>query len=377
MNTTEDSDFRSAHGSGDHWGLVTKACLDGLLPLPKGANLGLLYVTETFAGDLPSILTFLRETTDIDQWVGAVAHGICATGIEYLTPDLAAGGAISVLVGRFEPESFRVFSSLVLDEAWLARHPAVVGLVHADPLNPGLGGLIARLVEDSHAYLLGGLTSSEGGELHVAGSVTGGGVSGVLFDSALITSVGLTQGCTPIGPPHLVTEGGDGVVMSLDGMRALDVLKEEGGALIARDLKKAAGFIHVALPVTGSDRNDDYLVRSLAGIDPRQGWLAVGEDLQPGDRMMFVRRDPNTAQTDLRRMVRDAGARAQEGGRTIKAGIYISCVARGAHMFGPGNRELATIREELGDFPLIGFFANGEICCDRLYGYTGVLALIG
>jgi hypothetical protein len=30
---------------------------------------------------------------------------------------------------------------------------------------------------------------------------------------------------------------------------------------------------------------------------------------------------------------------------------------------------------EAGDFPLIGFFANGEISRDRLYGHTGVLTL--
>ena len=30
---------------------------------------------------------------------------------------------------------------------------------------------------------------------------------------------------------------------------------------------------------------------------------------------------------------------------------------------------------KLGDFPIAGFFANGEICNDRLYGYTGVLTL--
>jgi small ligand-binding sensory domain FIST len=33
------------------------------------------------------------------------------------------------------------------------------------------------------------------------------------------------------------------------------------------------------------------------------------------------------------------------------------------------------VRDALGDFPLAGFFANGEICNERLYGYTGVLAL--
>ena len=32
-------------------------------------------------------------------------------------------------------------------------------------------------------------------------------------------------------------------------------------------------------------------------------------------------------------------------------------------------------RDELGDFPLVGFFANGEISNNRLYGYTGVLTL--
>ena len=44
-------------------------------------------------------------------------------------------------------------------------------------------------------------------------------------------------------------------------------------------------------------------------------------------------------------------------------------------MFGDSGVETGLIRETLGDFPLIGFFANGEICRDRLYGHTGVLTL--
>jgi di/tricarboxylate transporter len=58
-----------------------------------------------------------------------------------------------------------------------------------------------------------------------------------------------------------------------------------------------------------------------------------------------------------------------------KAGIYVSCVARGAALFGEAGVETALIREGLGEFPLIGFFANGEISRDRLYGHTGVLTL--
>ncbi len=37
--------------------------------------------------------------------------------------------------------------------------------------------------------------------------------------------------------------------------------------------------------------------------------------------------------------------------------------------------ETGLIRETFGDFPLIGFFANGEISRDRLYGHTGVLTV--
>jgi small ligand-binding sensory domain FIST len=50
-------------------------------------------------------------------------------------------------------------------------------------------------------------------------------------------------------------------------------------------------------------------------------------------------------------------------------------VARGEHMFGSRGAELGLVRQALGELPLVGFFCNGEICHDRLYGYTGVLTL--
>ena len=53
----------------------------------------------------------------------------------------------------------------------------------------------------------------------------------------------------------------------------------------------------------------------------------------------------------------------------------MSCLGRGANLFGEDSEELKQIRDELGDFPLVGFYANGEGSQDRLYGYTGVLTL--
>ena len=41
---------------------------------------------------------------------------------------------------------------------------------------------------------------------------------------------------------------------------------------------------------------------------------------------------------------------------------------------GPGA-ELQIVRRALGDVPLVGFFAGGEIARNHLYGYTGVLTV--
>ena len=57
------------------------------------------------------------------------------------------------------------------------------------------------------------------------------------------------------------------------------------------------------------------------------------------------------------------------------SGFDFTCVARGSNLFGAGSTELRLIQRSLGEVPLAGFFGNGEISHDRLYGYTGVLAL--
>jgi len=162
------------------------------------------------------------------------------------------------------------------------------------------------------------------------------------------------------------------VIMALDGRPALEVMRDDVGEEMANDLSRIAGTIHIARPIPGSDTHD-YLVRGLQGIDPRHGWLAVGDSFDEGDRMLFVRRDAQAAETDMQRMLKGLARRID--GRAVAGGLYISCVARGPAMFGAEGRELDMIRDALGDFPLVGFSAGGEICHDRLYTYTGVLAL--
>ena len=48
---------------------------------------------------------------------------------------------------------------------------------------------------------------------------------------------------------------------------------------------------------------------------------------------------------------------------------------RGGPHFGGASAELQIVRRALGDVPLVGFFAGGEIAHQELYGYTGVLTV--
>ncbi len=369
-----ESYFLAAHARGENWAGVAKACADQLGSLPPGANLGFLYATEALAADLGSILTFLRERTRIADWVGSVGLGVCAAGRDYFDEP-----ALSVLVAALPPDGFRLFAPAeasaeqltAASDRWFARVRPLLGIVHGDPRDASIAARIGALAREAPLFLVGGLAAAADAPVQIAGRVVEGGLSGVLLAPDIRVITGLSQGCSPIGPVRRITEARDNILKALDGRPALEVFKEDIGELLSRDLKRVAGQIFAGFPVTGSDTGD-YLVRNLVAIDVPRQWLAVAHTVAQGDCVLFCRRDPASAATDLTRMLEQMKRRAAA---VPRAGLYFSCVARGPNLFGRPSQELVMIRDALGDFPLAGFFGNGEIAHDRLYGYTGVLAL--
>lgn len=368
--------YRAAQGTGPDWFEACDVCLRQLTDLPSGAYLGFVYASDPLAGSLDLIVRRLTEATGIGDWIGAGGAAVCANGQEYHDH-----GAIVVLAVPLPARSYQIFDDLADGAGPLpGDEPAGrtgdgrigFGVVHGDPRQARLPQAIAELCSASDAFLVGGLTSARESWLQMAGRPTEGSLSGVLIDADIPILTGISQGCSPIGPTHEVTACQGPWVRSLDGRPALEVLKEEAGEVLARNLDRVGGFIHVATPVSGSDRAD-YVVRNLVGIDPIHRSIAVGDEVRRGDQLLFVKRDGSTAQADLRRMLDDLVRRTE--GRPIKGALYHSCVARGPHMFGPDSAELKMIEAALGPVPLAGFFTNGEIFRNRLYGYTGVLTL--
>src|SRR5690606_10788128 len=140
----------------------------------------------------------------------------------------------------------------------------------------------------------------------------------------------------------------------------------------------------------------DTLVRHIVGFDPNRRGLAIAAPVTDGMQLAFCSRNTAAARRDLVRICAEIreelepetmplgtalAVRGSETGgaphpaRGIAGAVYVSCSGRGGPHFGGPSAELAVIRHALGDVPLAGFFAAGEIAREHLYGYTGVLTV--
>ena len=365
--------FASAVCLGLDWRTVADTLGDRL----AGAEgrLGILYTAESFAPHLDEMAAALRDRTGVPDWVSAAGYGVIASGEEHYGESGAAA-----LVIDLPRDGYRLFAggrdagaSLASQESdWLAAAGMPLALAHVDPRHPEAMGAVERLAAETGGFLVGGLTAAAGKAPHWAGEATGC-LSGVALSPAAVEiATALSQGCTPLGQARTVTRGKGNVLIELDGRPALDAFVEDIGEDLASDLRQVGGLIFAAIPVTGSD-TADYTVRNLVGIDPTSKVIAIAEAVPEGGKVLFCRRDRESAVKDMRRMTADLKRRI--GNRPIRGGLYVSCAARGPNQFAAPECETEIIRDTLGEFPMAGFFANGELNRDRIYAYTGVLTL--
>ena len=367
--------FLLAHCAGQPGDQLLDDCLNQLGDIPPEANFGFLYLSDALAEMAEPLIARLKEATGITAWVGTVGIGIIGGAKEYYD-----GPAMAIMLAGFNEADYQLLPNLRDESAslsaglaeWCGANDFNVGLLHADPETANLQPLLARLGDEiPAAFLIGGISSSRGHNAQFAGQVFTGGVSGALFSQAVPIRTALTRGCSPIGPRHVVTQCERNILHSLDDRPALDVLTEDVGEVIAQDWQQAAGYIFAGIVNKNSDL-DDYSIRQLVGIDPDSKVVAIGDFLEHNDEIIFCKRDGGTALEDMERMLLELKKRCPPN---IKGGVYVSCLGRGRHQFGGQSEEARFIHAVLGDFPLVGFFANGEIHKSALYSFTGVLTL--
>jgi len=359
--------------------------------------------------------------------------GIAANNVEYFDEP-----ALAVMLCDLPTDQYRVFSGVSpLPPA--SRFKAHTALVHADATTPDVAELIEEMASRTDSgYVFGGLASSRttnvqfalsgNGNLKgqgAAGGVFSGGLSGVAFARAMQDDIqagtqdtdfgrlGLmsrvTQGCQPVSENYQITACEGNVITELNGQPALEVML--GDLDISLDDPKEA-IDKVRRTLVGLSRAShsladgtlrragqfgaDVVVRHLIGLDPSRKGIAIADVPEVGMTLAFCERHAAAARADLIRVCAEIreelepqevtadvakalGAGEAESAphlaRGIAGAIYVSCSGRGGPHFGGPSAELQIVRRALGDVPLVGFFAGGEIARNHVYGYTGVLTV--
>jgi small ligand-binding sensory domain FIST len=410
--------FPVGHATHPQWQMAAGLALAQLraqMALPDYAStptLGLLYITDHYASQAAEILELISaELPLVTDWSGTVGVGIAASGVEYFDEP-----ALAVMLCELPTDQYRVFSGVAPLGLGFEPHTA---LVHADASTPDVAELIAEMAgRTASGYLFGGLASSRGdvvqfavsgsGNLNGHGKASGvfrGGLSGVAFGEGVSLVSRVTQGCQPVAPQRTITEANGNVVLALDGEPALDILLDDLAISLDEPEAAMAALRSTLVGLTGADSDlvsragnfgADVVVRHIIGLDPTRRGVALADRVSEGMRLAFCRRNVQAARADLTRICAEireelepeemplAVASALAGGdptagpspaRRVAGAVYVSCAGRGGPHFGGPSAELQIVRRALGDVPLVGFFAGGEIARHHLYGYTGVLTV--
>lgn len=375
-------------------------------------TLGWCYISDALAHGTQAILDGLRQRLPHVAWVGAVGVGVLATRVEYMDEP-----ALVVMLCNLPRADFRIFhgrqplpalSRVRSGQDSLAWH-AHVAQVHADARSPDLPELIAELASRTDTgYLFGGLSAGQHHSQHLAldphdtaglspdaaAGIWDGGLSGVAFGERVRLVSRVSQGCAPVGPRREITAADRNVIYELDGEPALTCLLRDLGVTatvsgsgwqreaLPKVRATLAGLTDAASDLLSHGRHfgADTRVRHLIGLDPARQGVALADEVEVGMQMAFCQRHAQAARQDLVRIcaeIREEFDPQDHPGSRAVGAVYISCAGRGGEHFGAPNAEMEILAHALGDIPVVGFFAGGEIARHHLYGYTGVLTVFG
>ena len=209
-----------------------------------------------------------------------------------------------------------------------------------------------------------------------------GGLSGVAFGE--VCAWYRVSPRVPTGGGNArITQADHNVAVELDGEPALDVMLRDLAITLTNPRRRwmpcaQPWLVWYRPPVCGTHGTGPHrqfgrvVVRHIIGLDPVRRGLPWPERLSTG-RSGFLPARSRAAAADLTRICAEIREELEDA--ELLGAVYVSCTGRGGRYFGADSAELQRVRQALGDVPLVGFFAAGEIAYQHLYGYTGVLTV--
>ena len=221
---------------------------------------------------------------------------------------------------------------------------------------------LGALERSEATFVGGGAVNPRGADVVFTGEGQSGDAVAVLRIEDCQPLVELTHACRPISPLYRVTACNGQLVSALSGRPAADVLKGLLEPVDPHRGRARGGPLMVGLTdVPGGEQlvRGEYKVRQLMGVTPNRGGLVVGEQMENGMGLAFLRLEVEASRTDLNLMLLEA--RGQWTDDAPAFGVYANCAGRGPKFQGIPDYEASIISAYLPGVPTAGFFGGFEL----------------
>jgi small ligand-binding sensory domain FIST len=365
--------------------------------LTAPADLGLVFISSAFASEYSRVLPLLAEKLSVPVLIGCSGGGVIGTGASGQTQELEAEAALSLTLAHLPGVDLQVFHVVAEDLPDLDSPPdAWIDLIDVEPSAKPQFILLSSAFSSGINDLLQGLDFAYPGSVIVGGQASAGGLGGRLalfcndtlyrdgtvglaLSGNIVLETIVAQGCKPIGEPLQVTKADRNIILEIDEKVPLVVLRDLIASLSEKErmLAQHSLFVGVAMDEFKlSLQQGDFLIRSILGVDPAGGAIAIGDLVRPGQRLQFHLRDAQASADDLKFLLERY---QQQGSPSAAAALMFACVGRGEGLYGKPNFDSELFKSYLPAIPVGGFFCGGEIGPvggrTFLHGYTSVFGI--
>lgn len=374
--------------------------IEAQLAFPTPPDALLVFVSQPLAAHFEAIIRSLHNAIRPAHLLAVTAESVIGADQEVERSPAVSALAIHVPEGTLH--SFRIsedqWGEVLSDQEELVDQvaplptpgvepePVRAFFMFGDPFTTPIVQLLdACSVTFPSAPVIGGLASGmqyQGdARLSLNGAIFNTGLIGLALCGNVEINCVVSQGCRPVGDTFVVTKCHQNVIEQLDGKPALAAIEEMVQMLPIHDrqLMNTSGGLQVGRVIDQGKGNygpGDFLIRSLVGVKRETGAVLIGDMVRGGQTLQFHVRDARTADEEMKLLLQ--GETMLEPAPTV-GGLLITCNGRGTRMFDKPNHDAALIRQILGDIPLAGFFANGEMGPvgegNFIHAHTAVLAL--
>lgn len=194
--------------------------------------------------------------------------------------------------------------------------------------------------------------------------------------SGMRTLTAISQAARAIGPLRTVTAASQNLIRELDGRPALEMLMTDLPSNLRHSLGRLGGSLFASF---GVDDDETTVLRSVTGIDPNTGAVAVAEQPRVGSEIAFSLRDQSSARSDL-----EDSLIALDGalGR-IKPRLFVvfSSSSRDAGLFGAPLWDVTRVLSRFGPgVPVVGCTGGAELATcggkTQMFAQTAVISAL-